>query len=271
MDLPTLLNEYHYAVVDRADPRTSNWPLVNSPFVPLSVVACYVLLCWNAKRLTAPLPVLQLRSLIVAYNGFMLLLSAYMMYEFFAAAYQSNFGVLCVPVDYSEAESAIRMASVCWVYYISKYIELIETFIFALRKKFNQISFLHVYHHSSMIFIWWMGSKYVPGGQSYIFGGINSFVHFVMYTYYGLSAMGPHMQKYLWWKRYLTMLQLSQFVVLFFYCIGSILTDCNYAKWLCNLMIGYAISLLILFGNFYVLAYLNKPTNTTVTKVKKHQ
>ena len=37
---------------------------------------------------------------------------------------------------------------------------------------------------------------------------LNSFVHIFMYTYYGLAAIGPHMQKYLWWKRYLTRMQL---------------------------------------------------------------
>jgi elongation of very long chain fatty acids protein 4 len=37
---------------------------------------------------------------------------------------------------------------------------------------------------------------------------VNSFIHIVMYTYYGLAAMGPHMQKYLWWKKYLTMMQI---------------------------------------------------------------
>jgi len=59
-----------------------------------------------------------------------------------------------------------QMASVCWVYYFSKYIELSETLLFILRKKFNQISFLHVYHHTSMLFVWWCGVKYVAGGQS---------------------------------------------------------------------------------------------------------
>lgn len=29
-----------------------------------------------------------------------------------------------------------------------------------------------------------------------------------MYLYYGLAALGPHMSRYLWWKRYLTSLQL---------------------------------------------------------------
>lgn len=37
---------------------------------------------------------------------------------------------------------------------------------------------------------------------------LNTFVHIFMYTYYGLAAIGPHMQKYLWWKKYLTKLQL---------------------------------------------------------------
>lgn len=37
---------------------------------------------------------------------------------------------------------------------------------------------------------------------------INSFIHVVMYSYYGLAAFGPHMQKYLWWKKYLTIMQM---------------------------------------------------------------
>ena len=39
-------------------------------------------------------------------------------------------------------------------------------------------------------------------------GLINSFVHIIMYTYYLLSALGPTVQKYLWWKKYLTTLQM---------------------------------------------------------------
>lgn len=37
---------------------------------------------------------------------------------------------------------------------------------------------------------------------------INSSVHVIMYLYYALAAMGPAVAKYLWWKRYLTMVQL---------------------------------------------------------------
>lgn len=44
--------------------------------------------------------------------------------------------------------------------------------------------------------------------SAFFIGLLNTFVHIVMYSYYGLAALGPHMQKYLWWKRYLTSLQL---------------------------------------------------------------
>ena len=44
--------------------------------------------------------------------------------------------------------------------------------------------------------------------SAYFGATCNSFVHVVMYAYYGLSAIGPQMRPYLWWKRYITKLQL---------------------------------------------------------------
>jgi len=49
------------------------------------------------------------------------------------------------------------------------------------------------------------------GGHGTLFGLINSFVHIIMYTYYLLAALGPTVQKYLWWKQYLTTLQLVRY------------------------------------------------------------
>jgi len=36
---------------------------------------------------------------------------------------------------------------------------------FILRKKNSQVTFLHVYHHATMILNWWMAAKYIPVGQ----------------------------------------------------------------------------------------------------------
>lgn len=43
---------------------------------------------------------------------------------------------------------------------------------------------------------------------------INSWIHAVMYVYYALAAMGPRMQKYLWWKKHMTTLQLVSSILL---------------------------------------------------------
>ena len=45
------------------------------------------------------------------------------------------------------------------------------------------------------------------GGTSFFSATINSGVHVIMYTYYALSVF-PRLAPWLWWKRYLTLLQL---------------------------------------------------------------
>lgn len=77
-----------------------------------------------------------------------------------------------------------------------------------MRKRYDQVSTLHVIHHGIMPFSVWWGVKFAPGGHSSFFGFLNTFVHIVMYTYYMLAAMGPKVQKYLWWKKYLTIFQM---------------------------------------------------------------
>lgn len=39
-----------------------------------------------------------------------------------------------------------------YIYYISKFIEFFDTFFFILRKRFDQVSTLHVIHHGIMPF-----------------------------------------------------------------------------------------------------------------------
>jgi len=51
-----------------------------------------------------------------------------------------------------------------------------------------------------------------------------------MYSYYMLAAIGPQMQKYLWWKKYLTLLQMVQkyyyyYYVNIIYSCGSQITE----------------------------------------------
>lgn len=60
---------------------------------------------------------------------------------------------------------AFQIARALWWYYMSKLIELMDTVFFVLRKKDNQLTYLHVYHHSTMFFFWWIGIRWVAGGS----------------------------------------------------------------------------------------------------------
>lgn len=51
---------------------------------------------------------------------------------------------------------------------------------------------------------------------------VNAAVHVIMYFYYGLSAAGPRFQKYLWWKKYMTAIQLvCPFFIMIDFYFGS--------------------------------------------------
>lgn len=60
----------------------------------------------------------------------------------------------------------LQIADAVWWYYFSKLLEFCDTFFFILRKKDEQLTFLHVYHHSTMFSFWWIGIKWVPSGSS---------------------------------------------------------------------------------------------------------
>ena len=42
-----------------------------------------------------------------------------------------------------------------------------------------------------------------------------------MYSYYAIAAMGPAYQKYLWWKKYLTVFQMVRYAVQICWDCGS--------------------------------------------------
>jgi len=87
---------------------------------------------------------------------------------------------------------------------------------------------------------------------------VNSFIHVLMYSYYGLAALGPSVAKYLWWKKYLTILQLIQFTTALILGINGIRSGCDFPLWMQYALVIYMLSFIVLFGNFYAKAYIAK-------------
>jgi fatty acid elongase 3 len=74
-----------------------------------------------------------------------------------------------------------------YVFYLSKFYELIDTMILALKKK--TIIFLHWYHHAIVVLsVWsWMEARFAVCMFAML---LNTFVHIWMYWYYFATSLG---------------------------------------------------------------------------------
>ena len=145
------------------------------------------------------------------------------------------------------------------LFFHTRYLEFFDTFFFVLRKKYQQISFLHVFHHAIVPILMYTGLKFYPLPFNSILGMTNMFVHIIMYAYYGLATFGPAMQPYLWWKRYLTTMQISQFAILLAHSIQPILfynrQECNFPLKMVFVNFCIGMTFLSLFVSFYRKSY----------------
>ncbi|CAF0744793.1 unnamed protein product [Adineta steineri] len=240
------------------DVRIKNWPLMQSALPTFIICFIYISCIVFGRKWMKNQKPFELRKFMFIYNFLQVVFCTYITYEAVYVWADEKYSFVCEPVDYSNKSNAIRATKACWWYYIMKIVDLIDTIIFVLRKKDNQITFLHVYHHLTMMIFGWYGTAYVPGGQSLFIVIINSFIHVIMYAYYGLSACGSHIQKYLWWKRYLTQAQIIQFIAVIIHSVINILAPCNFPKIFDLTFLLYGITILLLFANFYLQSYIKK-------------
>ena len=161
----------------------------------------------------------QIKGLMLAYNLFQTVFSLWMFLEGWNFYMTGEYNWVCQPVDYGNSPLAKRALNLAWWYYFSKFIDLADSIFFVARKKFSHLSPLHVIHHGTLPLLCWWGPRFVGGGQSGFGPFLNSGVHCVMYLYYFLAACGPSVQKYLWWKKYLTTMQMVQFVLVFLHAL----------------------------------------------------
>ncbi|XP_019373365.1 PREDICTED: elongation of very long chain fatty acids protein 7 isoform X1 [Gavialis gangeticus] len=241
-----------------ADPRVEGLPLMSSPVPQTVIIGAYIYFVTSlGPKLMENRKPFELRQTMAFYNFAVVALSLYMTYEFLMSGWATGYSFRCDIVDYSRSPTALRMVQTCWLYYFSKFIELLDTVFFVLRKKNGQVSFLHVLHHSIMPWTWWFGVKFAPGGLGTFHALVNCIVHVIMYTYYGLCALGPAYYKYLWWKKHMTSIQLVQFIIVTVH-IGQIyfMDDCQYQFPVFMFIIwAYGFIFLILFLHFWYHAY----------------
>lgn len=262
--LTSIIETYEFYMHDAMDQRSIDVFYIRSPFPWMILVAVYIyaVKVWGPNYMSKR-PAYQLNGVIKIYNIFQVVINLYLFYLAIRIVTAEQFIWRCMPVLYDTSEYAILILNSGYIYFWVKILDLLDTVFFVLRKKNNQITFLHVYHHSMMVFGVWIGIKYVPGGNPIILPLLNSFVHVVMYTYYFLSNASPEYKKSLWWKKHLTQLQMVQFVLIAVHTAQVLINNtCRFPVVLASLLVIQNMFVFFLFLKFYVNAYITK------TKIK---
>ncbi|KAJ9590191.1 hypothetical protein L9F63_016680 [Diploptera punctata] len=250
------IDRYVNLVDSISDPRVNDWPLMDSPIPTVMIVGFYLYMVLIAgPRFMANRKPFQLNTTLIVYNAIQVIFSCLMLWEHLMSGWLLDYSYKCQPVDYSHNPTAVRMANLCWWYYLSKFTEFMDTIFFVLRKKDNQVTVLHLYHHSLTPLETWICVKFIAGGHGTFSNLVNNIVHIIMYFYYMVSAMGPQYQKYLWWKKHLTLLQLLQFFLVFIHSAQALIFDCGYPKLVAGLLLFHSLIFFALFFDFYQRTY----------------
>lgn len=139
-----------------------------------------------------------------------------------------------------------------YMYYLSKYYELLDTFIQLIRGRYPPHYLLHAYHHSGVLMMCWAWLQYRPSLR-HIGLLFNVFVHIPMYYYFYLKSKNIDP----WWKRYVTKLQIVQFMfslVVFVWTVYLVFGQGRECNSMSYLYIQLFFNVTLLMGFFGVLS-----------------
>lgn len=180
------------------------WPLMHLSG-PAAISALYFLMCaaHNMRRERRPLASARtLNALAALHNGLLALFSAVACaagtYHFVALLQSGGLhNFLCSPLPPASPKAragawaapplAGPLHGWCYIFYLSKYWELLDTVLLISRGK--RVLFLHAFHHAllpPLMAAFFQGRVSVSLVALTV---INAFVHLVMYSYFTLSAL----------------------------------------------------------------------------------
>ncbi|XP_042905116.1 very long chain fatty acid elongase 7 isoform X3 [Parasteatoda tepidariorum] len=215
-----LTNIYHFFKADGDLFETKI--LIKQPIIPIFISIAYVILVkWLLPRIMENRKPLKLKRAIIVYNLLICLLSGYLAYKairFTNKAWKNRCDVKIVPkhiiqrglyiMQYFWTAQYLQVLNrkgfqLLWYIWMTKYLELLDTVFLSLRKKNRRITFLHLFRHFAMVLV------------------------FALVFYMKTAAIGLRVKKYLRWKKYLTLLQIMQFIIILTYGAYGFATGCE--------------------------------------------
>ncbi|XP_037041023.1 elongation of very long chain fatty acids protein AAEL008004-like [Bradysia coprophila] len=236
-----------------------SWSLFGDSYtVPLILVAYLSFVVYIGPKFMKSRVPYNLKILIILYNAMQVL------YNFWAVQsslfeprfWKNIFQFNCAQMHPQERHDYdILLCFGFWHIMVNKLLDLLDTVFFVLCKKQNHVTFLHVQHHVMSVGIVWICGKYFPGHEFSVAFLCNTIVHTIMYFYYLVAALGPAFKKYLWWKKYLTIIQMVQFVIIGVYGLASLRLSCGYDHRIVYLILFNATLNFGLFLKFFLKTY----------------
>ncbi|XP_022229614.2 elongation of very long chain fatty acids protein 4 [Drosophila obscura] len=212
----------------------------------------------------------ELKKLIIGHNVVQVLSCIYVLREI---SYLSDNAIYifwkCRDLG-SSPEMVRRYFELAYFLFWLKTSELLETVIFVLRKKQNQVSNLHIFHHFSTLTLIYILIHYNRNGlAAYYVVFLNSLVHIIMYSYYLVTAVADKgvIRALTPVKKSITVIQMVQF--------GLILTQVAFQTAICGMpkvVFGYFtfVIMVMLYGfyDFYTRAYKSPPQGKSHASVE---
>lgn len=155
----------------------------------------------------------RLKTLMVVHNAVMSVFSMVVFAKTFSIVFQ---GLSSMPfrdfIEDSDGAILRQLSNWMWLFYISKYYEMVDTAILFQSNKTS--TFLQMYHHAGAVIACWLVSI-SESSSGWIWVVLNSFIHSLMYCYYALTVFGVRPP----FKRVLTFLQIGQFFSGLVFCL----------------------------------------------------
>uniref|UniRef100_A0A6G1S954 Elongation of very long chain fatty acids protein n=1 Tax=Aceria tosichella TaxID=561515 RepID=A0A6G1S954_9ACAR len=260
--------------------------MIRSPVAVVSCTLAYLgFVCLIGPWMMHNRKPYELKNIIRLYNLAMVIVSAILLKRVYGAVESLGTLVDCNKTFTMADQSGTKVYQMANFILMVRISEYFDTIFFTLRKKPNQVTFLHVFHHTFVpLYAYWILRTAPLRFNVYIIL-INSFIHVLMYSYYFLAtfqqARGESLQptnekpsglmmivnKLLMFKKYMTQLQIMQFVSLGLYTIwaASQPNMCNVPKTYIVANFLLAFGFLSLFLHFYLNVYKSAGKTTTTT------
>ncbi|XP_055919810.1 elongation of very long chain fatty acids protein 2-like [Eupeodes corollae] len=214
-------------------------------------------------------PAYQLKGFMILYNIYQIAACAYLITQIYLIDLPTLEYGACVDFEPgTQVEKDFNHISYFLVWL--KASEMIETVVFVLRKKQNQVSFLHVFHHCTVLFLAYNLISTYRSSSALLPAFINSSVHIIMYSYYLMAAVLPSKIVVLLtpFKKAITTIQMVQFTIVLFHVVVLKIRGCEIPE----LMLAiYIIVIIVIFYGFYDFYKKSYTENNSKAKVKSKE